>query len=293
MPNNRRNRPDEPEGEGGAPAWMQTFGDMMTLLLTFFVLLYSMSQIDVDRFEMAMTSLRENLGAMDGGQTVSTQQLMDGGVIGDDATPISAIVLDRVMMSLDGYIEEEGLEDEVQVELTERGLVVRFTGQVLFDLGQADIRPEGEEVLQEVAVLLEEVPNDVLVEGHTDNLPISTEEFPSNWELSTRRATEVTRFFIEQEGIESARFSAAGYSEYRPIVPNDSPENREQNRRVEVVLLRPDYMGPPRDEGIDEGEVEQLEEEIFLEEEMDSPEEQDVPPDLSPEEQELEEEGVM
>ncbi len=132
--------------------------------------------------------------------------------------------------------------------MTQRGLVIRFTGQLLFNLGEADIREEGEDVLLRVADIIREVPNDVLVEGHTDNLPINTPEFPSNWELSTARATRVIRYFIENEDIDPDRLSASGYSEYQPLRPNDTPENRAENRRVEIVLLNPDYMGPPRAE---------------------------------------------
>ena len=106
-----------------------------------------------------------------------------------------------------------------------------------------------------VADIIKEVPNDVLVEGHTDNLPINTPEFPSNWELSTARATRVIRYFIENENIDPDRLSASGYSEYQPLRPNDTPENRAENRRVEIVLLNPDYMGPPRgepDDGVEQ-----------------------------------------
>lgn len=243
-----RKRPEDPEGDSGSPAWMTTFGDMMTLLLTFFVLLYSMSSIDVAKFEQAMGSLQGHLGVLSGGKAISTQQKLDRGDIGQNFTPITSRVLRRAMSEVETFVEEEEVGQDVSTEMTQRGLVIRFTGQLLFDVGEADIRSEGEEVLLKVSQIIKEVPNDVLVEGHTDNLPINTNDFPSNWELSTSRATTVIRYFIENEDVDPDRLSASGYSEYQPLRPNDNPENRAENRRVEIVLLNPDYMGPPRAE---------------------------------------------
>ncbi len=233
---------NDDDGGGGSPEWMTTFGDMMTLLLTFFVLLYSMSSIDEEQFEIALDSIREGLGVFTGGRTIATQRLLDGGAIGEGFTPMNIRLMETLMGQIEQYVREEQVDDAVSMEMTERGLEVRFAGDILFDLGEAEIRPEGEEVLREVGEMIEEVPNDVVVEGHTDNLPIRTDRFPSNWELSTARATTVTRFFIEEMNLDSERFSAAGYSEYRPLVPNDSPENRAQNRRVEVIFLNPDFV---------------------------------------------------
>lgn len=241
MPSDESRR-GEGEEEGGSPEWMTTFGDMMTLLLTFFVLLYSMSSIDEEQFEVAISSLQEGLGVFRGGRTIATQRMMDGAAIGDGFTPINIEMLQNVMGQIERYVQEEEVDDAVSMEMTQRGLEVRFTGEVLFDLGEAEIRSEGEDILREVAGLIDQLPNDVMVEGHTDDLPIRTDEFPSNWELSTARATEVTRFLIEDEDLDADRFSAAGYSEYRPLVQNDSPENRAQNRRVEVILLNPEFV---------------------------------------------------
>ncbi|SDL73963.1 flagellar motor protein MotB [Halarsenatibacter silvermanii] len=238
----RKGSTNDDDGGGGSPEWMTTFGDMMTLLLTFFVLLYSMSSIDEEQFEIALDSIREGLGVFTGGRTIATQRLLDGGAIGEGFSPMNIRLMETLMGQIEQYVQEEQVDDAVSMEMTERGLEVRFAGDILFDLGDAEIRPEGEEVLREVGEMIEETPNDVVVEGHTDNLPIRTDRFPSNWELSTARATTVARFFIEDMNLDSERFSAAGYSEYRPLVPNDSPENRAQNRRVEVIFLNPDFV---------------------------------------------------
>ena len=115
--------------------------------------------------------------------------------------------------------------------------MVRLADRVLFDLGKADLRPDARRVLDALAGVLAELPNPVRVEGHTDDLPINNERFPSNWELSTARATTVVRYFIEHHGMDPRRFSAAGYGEYHPLVPNTSAANRQKNRRVDVVIM--------------------------------------------------------
>ena len=110
----------------------------------------------------------------------------------------------------------------------------------MFDLGQADLKPEALEILDHLAEVLKQIPNPVRVEGHTDNWPINNERFPSNWELSTARATNVVRQLIEEHGLDPSSFRPRGYGEYRPLAPNDTEDNRALNRRVDIVLLRLD-----------------------------------------------------
>lgn len=136
------------------------------------------------------------------------------------------------------YVETSELEGKVQAWLDERGLMIRFLDTTLFDLGKADLKPAARVILDNVAEILITLPNRIRVEGHTDNIPINTYLFPSNWELSTARATTVVRYFLEQYGFPPTQFSAAGYGEWHPVVPNDSMENRAQNRRVDIVILR-------------------------------------------------------
>jgi len=232
MARKRKNKDDDTDSN-----WMTTFSDMMTLLMTFFVLLYSMSTIDAQKFKAAVSSLRENMGILSGGRTMTEQPMVESGSMGSEITPSPHQNLTVARQEIQQYVQEKNLQDRVNMEMTQRGLVVRFTGQILFEVGEAKIRNEGRDVLDKVATVLKEMPNNVMIEGHTDNLPIATEEFPTNWELSTARATEVIKYFIEDPGINPKRLSAAGYSKYRPIKPNNSPENRALNRRVEVVIL--------------------------------------------------------
>lgn len=143
------------------------------------------------------------------------------------------------METFQADLREAGLTGEVGLGVEERGIVFRFQDSVLFDVGKADLRPEAREILTKVGGLLKKVSNQIRVEGFTDNLPISTERFPSNWELSTARATTVVRFFIEELNIDPKRLEAAGYGEYHPIASNDDAAGRQKNRRVDIVLLRP------------------------------------------------------
>lgn len=231
-----REKNKEEKVKKGSPAWMTTYGDLMTLLLVFFVLLYSFSVMDLEKFQGFIAALKAQLGVLDGGRTISEDTLVSKGLKGERFNP-SQTNLNRVMGELSQYIKEQGLQNNVSLEITRRGLIVRLTGQILYDLGKAEIKPEGEKILDKIATSIKDIPNDIMVEGHTDNLPINNEQFPSNWELSTTRATNVIKFFIENYNISPDRLSAAGYSEYRPLYSNDTPEHRTKNRRVEIVIL--------------------------------------------------------
>lgn len=235
------------EQPGGAASWLVTYSDMVTLLLAFFVLLFAFSEVDVQRFRAILSAFQASLGVLDGGRSVmETQPDMSLGSGVWDLRDVQfyrpelEAQLRAVYTEVQDFIEERGLAVAVEVELTERGVVVRFAEGVLFDLGRAELKPEARRFLTELSSLLKEVPNPVRVEGHTDNLPIRNERFPSNWELSTARATNVIRYLIEEHGLDPRRLSAAGYGEYRPLADNDTDENRARNRRVDIVLLRLD-----------------------------------------------------
>ncbi|NLY56855.1 MAG: OmpA family protein, partial [Firmicutes bacterium] len=141
---------------------------------------------------------------------------------------------------IQSFLIEEGIADMVEAVLEERGVIIRFRDSVLFDTGRADIRPDGARIIDTIATYLVRIPNHVRIEGHADNVPIRNARYPSNWELSTARATSVIRYLLTKTDISPERLSAAGYGEYRPVAPNDTPENRARNRRVDLVLLRLD-----------------------------------------------------
>jgi chemotaxis protein MotB len=237
--NNKKNKGGGDDGSG-SPAWMTTFGDMMTLLLVFFVLLYSFSSMDVEKFRGFISALQSQLGVLDGGQTITENPNIDAGTLGQDYAQAPQNIRE-IMRELDNYIGNNGLEDRVDVENKRKGLVISLTGEILYELGRADIRNQGREVLAMISDMLIDIPNDIMIEGHTDDLPIRTDEFPSNWELSTARAVNVIKFLIEERDFEPARLSAAGYSEYRPDAENYTADGRAENRRIEVVVLNSQY----------------------------------------------------
>ncbi|MFO7819619.1 MAG: flagellar motor protein MotB [Halanaerobacter sp.] len=232
MPRDRNKQEDE----GGAD-WMTTFADMMTLLLAFFVLLYSFSSINKQKFKQMIEGLQGKLGVLEGGKTISSEPMVESGL---DNERSGTKQLSNLKNNIEEYIEDEGLEDDVEAKISDKGLTVRFTGEVLFDLGRADIKNNAKEILTKMSEFMKTVPNDIIVEGHTDDLPINNSQFPSNWELSTTRATNVIRYFIETDNLDPARLSAAGYSKHKPIVSNTSWENRMKNRRVDIIILRMD-----------------------------------------------------
>jgi chemotaxis protein MotB len=247
----------------GAPAWMATFGDLMSLLLTFFVLLLSFANMDIVRFKEAMNSIQN---ALVGGPTamkevpqtavVDLSQSANTSLIDTQheaqqsspretskpetaATQVGTTNIDlEALASIDQMLREQELTDMAEAEATARGVIIRVKGHLFFDPGSADLRQRAHRALDEIGAILLAFPYNVTVEGHTDDLPIHTERFPSNWELSTSRAISVMRYLTEQRGVPPTRMGVAGYADIHPVVPNDSPEHRAANRRVEFVFQR-------------------------------------------------------
>ncbi len=237
MPRNRKS-----PSKKGSPGWMTTYADMVTLLLCFFVLLYSFSNLDVQKFQAIMSAFQGSLGVLTGGRTVSGEQ-----VIGSPPLNISRTMqltdmeieqIQNLYQRLTDMIETGELPGSVELELENRGLVIRFADRLFFDLGRAQLTEEAVAVLDLLTPILRDLPNHVRIEGHTDDLPINNDRFPSNWELSTARATTVIRYLIERKGFSPSRLSAAGYSQYRPLAPNSEDSGRMKNRRVDMVILR-------------------------------------------------------
>lgn len=230
----RRRSRDESSNSG---SWLTTYSDMVTLLLAFFVLLFAFSAVDEAKFRAVMSAFQGYFGVLDGGMIVHDNPVP----LPFDTSEMSKQQLRDLFDDLTDFIEEEGIAG-VQLELQERGLIVRFAEQVFFDLGEAILKPDALVILSKIAGELRSLPNAFRVEGHTDDWPIKTSRFPSNWELSVHRATNVVRHLIEEEGFDPNRLSAAGYSEYRPLHPNDTSEHRALNRRVDIVILNIDLL---------------------------------------------------
>lgn len=223
----------------GSPLWMTTYSDMVTLLLCLFVLLFSFSNLDEDKFVGFIAAFQGALGLLDGGTDI--RPIKDAPVADVGSIQVSQAEIEQmraVYEELAKVIEEGHLAGNVELELESRGVVVRFSDRLFFDLGKAELRKESLVVLADVAKVLRNLPNHIRIEGHTDNLPIHNARYPSNWELSTARATTVIRYLIEELGFAPDRLSAAGYGEYRPVADNSTAEGRARNRRVDIVVLR-------------------------------------------------------
>ncbi|NPV71243.1 MAG: flagellar motor protein MotB [Firmicutes bacterium] len=229
---------------GSAPAtWITTYGDMMSLLLTFFILLFALSTINEAKFRLARASLAAAFGGIFtenttvvGEATPPTQQQLEAAL--QELERQDFAQFEDVRQAVQNYVAREGLATQIEVSEDSRGLIIRFADSVLFDLGKADLRPDARSILDKVIAVIKPLPNHIRVEGHTDDLKINTERFPSNWELSAGRSSAVARYFIDRHGMPPTRLSIAGYGEYRPIAPNDSESNRRRNRRVDIVILR-------------------------------------------------------
>lgn len=228
----------------GAPKWMVTFSDLVTLILVFFILLFSMSQIDIVKFKAVSESFQDKQ-FMDFYPSIipfENPSENDKNVVnqGPDSDRQEEERLENLLQEVEGYLEKNGLEDVIVANRTERGVVLVLQEQVLFESGEAEIIDRNSGFLDKVGSLLAGMPNLVKVEGHTDNRPIATYRYPSNWELSAARASSVIRY-LAGTGVDSKRFIAVGYGDTRPLVPNDSAENLEKNRRVEVIISDPRY----------------------------------------------------
>ncbi|MFP4416482.1 MAG: OmpA/MotB family protein [Fibrobacterota bacterium] len=229
-------REKKKEEKKGAPEYMTTWGDMCTLLLCFFVMLLAMSTIDPNKFMVAASSFQNAFsGVLESFPTILiSKDVLVPRMGGDEQNKKMAI---EAALQVREAVKKENLEDAVKVKVTEKGLAVKVADPIGFDIGEAEIKPKFARILGEIAKIINKLPEKkIRVEGHTDNIPIRTREFPSNWELSAARALNVVKFLYSRGGIDPARLSGVGYGEYRPLVPNTSAENRKKNRRIEIYV---------------------------------------------------------
>lgn len=236
------------EAKAGAPEWMTTYGDMVTLLLCFFVLLFALSTIDAQKFRAIMQSFQGSLGVMKGGKTIENNPYIHEALEEEKTTKQLEELEDfkKLQEKIEAYLEQNGFQNEILVDLEPRGLLLRFKDNVLFDSGKADLKGHASETLLFLSDLLKQdefASKYIRVEGHTDTDPIiRSQRYPTNWELSVARASNVVRFLIEEAGLQPDRLSASGYSQYHPIAPNDTDINKSKNRRVDIVILRSDFV---------------------------------------------------
>ncbi|PIC64517.1 flagellar motor protein MotB [Sporosarcina sp. P13] len=225
-------------------SWLLPYADLLTLLLALFIVIFASSAVDEARFSQISQVFNEIFEG--GGNGIINESAPTTKIVPDDSEgkleDNSSYFEDQKSLremqdDLDEYIAVHELENQFETELTVEGLLLTIRDSVLFASGEATITPQYKGLANDISRLLAlEKPRQVVIAGHTDNIPIRNAQFSSNWELSVMRAVEFLKIIVENNEVDPNLFSAKGYGEYKPIVPNDTVENRSKNRRVEVLI---------------------------------------------------------
>ncbi|MEB3101890.1 flagellar motor protein MotB [Ferviditalea candida] len=234
--------------------WLIPYADLLTLLLALFIVLFATSKIDLKKFDEMMISFNSVLSGGTGLFEKSTVvpigtdtaqkakiEVKDNTLRKEQAEKLQKEMQDlqNLKKKIDAYIDKNGLNSQLQTTLNSQQLVLKISDNALFPSGSANVKPEAQKLASNISVLLEQYPQyEVIVSGHTDNRPIHTAEFESNWDLSTARALNFMKILIQDNNLDKKRFSAVGYGEFRPVESNDTEEGRAKNRRVEVSIFR-------------------------------------------------------
>lgn len=244
----RRDRRRKKDDDVDTGSWLDTYADTITLLLTFFILLYSISAVDSQKLKQLSKALQGSLG----GSTAVTELKniddlkVDVKDAAKDAAKDAKDTKEDLTKKVNEAINKNSLNNVIKVREEERGIVLQLDETILFDSGRDALKQTSIAVLDTITKLVNDVDNDILVEGHTDNIPIHNSRFASNWDLSTSRAVSVVSYFVENKGIKPTRFSVKGYGEFKPLVPNDTAENRSINRRVDILIVDQKDEGQPQ-----------------------------------------------
>ncbi len=248
--------------EEAGEAWLLPYSDLMTLLLAVFIVLFAVSKIDAEKaqqisqqFSEAMMDKGYGGGSSSGnggggsGSGGSGGQAQSGGPLNiETQSELESFMgeyelkkLEHLKTELDTQLHNTGMEQSVSTMIDMRGLVIRLNNAIFFDSGSAEIKKQNEDTLIEVASLLNTIDNYIRIEGHTDNVPIRRSAYPSNWELSTARAVNVVKLFINECNFSPDKLIAVGYGEFKPVADNSTDEGRAKNRRIDVIVLSAKY----------------------------------------------------
>ncbi len=241
----RKKKVEEPENH---ERWLISYADFITLLFAFFVVMYSISAVNEGKLKVLGDSISTAFNPFIpfSATKIRIVEAQTGTQPNEQVFDIGVMTFRRIREG----VKEMDRDEIMKVDREARGIVIRLPDEMVFESGKAEILPRFNATLLKIAVLIKEVPNHLQIEGHTDNIPINTPAYPSNWELSTSRSVAILRSLIAAS-IDPMRLSAAGYGEFKPIASNDTPEGRAKNRRVEIIILNPareqagDVFGPP------------------------------------------------
>lgn len=226
--------------EEGGEAWLLPYSDLMTLLLAVFIVLFAVSQIDAEKAQQMSDQFSGQM------MTESyTSSKMSEQEATQKETPESGESelekMEALKADLDSKIESEHLDSSVSTGIDKRGLVISLSNAIFFEPGSAEIKKENEETLLEIADMVKIMDNYIRIEGHTDNVPMNSSLYPSNWDLSAARASNVVRLFVQKAGVSPEKLIAVGYGEYRPVSDNATEEGRAKNRRIDIIVLSDKY----------------------------------------------------
>ncbi|MBI5741863.1 MAG: OmpA family protein [Nitrospirae bacterium] len=227
MNEKRKKNAEEPEN---VDRWMVSYADFVTLLFCFFTAMYAISNVDAGKLGKFVKSMREAFEASEtGGRAFSV--IEDVRILAPMDTEVESVVRNELESIASGS------KGGIEIRRDGRGVVISVMDKFLFETGKAQLIEDARPLVDGIASAVRHFPNMVRIEGHTDNMPISSSEFPSNWELSSQRAINVAKYFIDRHNINPGRISTTGYAEFRPVAPNDSADGRTKNRRVDIVIL--------------------------------------------------------
>ncbi|MFC5703225.1 flagellar motor protein MotB [Cohnella faecalis] len=254
----------EPHEEHADESWLLPYSDLMTLLLALFIVLYAASSVNTTKLEELSKAFKSAFSS--GISIFDKATLVETGTVMDTRDDIRHRTndgkkkskdqlmqeeqqnLEKLKQQLDQYIKKNGLSSQLNTQLNQSQLLITIRDNALFPSGSAAIKPESQKLAVAIGQMLQQYPDyEVLVTGHTDDQPINTLEFPSNWELSSKRAINFMKILLQNPAFDPKKFSATGYGEYRPVDKSDSDTARSKNRRVEVSILRK-YTDPASDE---------------------------------------------
>lgn len=225
-----------PKCPAGAPAWMVTYSDLVTLLLTFFVLLLSMANMDPVRFTKASGSLKDAFGMHNEPAQVEFAIPILPSPPKTPYSPILQQTTEKVYEKIKSQIDSQRLDNNIGViKNDDESIILRINDSVLFAQGAVKIAPQSYAILRTVADIIRPLPMNLRIEGHTDDSPVSNSQY-GNWDLSVARAVEVMRFFTQSDSLPLDRMAAVGYGKDRPVVPNRDDVSRSKNRRVDFFL---------------------------------------------------------
>ncbi|MHC1723853.1 MAG: flagellar motor protein MotB [Aminipila sp.] len=240
--------------EEGGEAWLLPYSDLMTLLLAVFIVLFAVSKIDQAKAaqmsqEFTEQMMSKSTAAAQQAASQKKSESKSAAAISGSAMDMSEIELEKLeelKAQVDAMIQQENMTGSVSTGIDMRGLVISLNNAVFFESGSAEIKKENEHTLLVVADMINTLDNYIRIEGHTDNVPMHSEIYPSNWELSTARAVSVVQLFINGCNIPPEKLVAVGYGEYRPVEDNSTAEGRSKNRRIDIIVLSEKYSDMER-----------------------------------------------